>query len=139
MSHHSQDVQFDECLPVRVHSQRHKSRCRSGRVAPRGSSGHGGPLVRPLSGDSDDNYLCFEHFLNRGSRLQWEKNESQKFNGCPILSQAIGQEKLRTVFVFALVRLEGPPTPSLATIVNSNSKICKNQFSETKSVRSVLQ
>ena len=45
----------------------------------------------------------------RGSCLQWEKNESQKFNGCPILSQAIGQEKLRTVFVFALAHLEGPP------------------------------
>ena len=26
----------------------------------------------------------------RASRLQWGKNESQNFNGCPILSQAIG-------------------------------------------------
>ena len=54
-------------------------------------------------------------------------------------AQAIGQEKLRTVFVFALAHLEGPPKPSLATIVNSNSKICKNQFSAIKSVWSVLQ
>ena len=45
----------------------------------------------------------------RASRLQWGKNESQNFNGCRILSQAIGQEKLRTVFVFALAHLEGPP------------------------------
>ena len=45
----------------------------------------------------------------RGSRLKWGKNESQNFNGCPILSLAIGQEKLRTVFVFALAHLEGPP------------------------------
>ena len=55
------------------------------------------------------NPLQRQHSLTRGSRLQWEKNESQKFNGCPILSQAIGQEKLRTVFVFALAHLEGPP------------------------------
>ena len=48
----------------------------------------------------------------RGSRLQWEKNESQKFNGCPILSQAIGQEKLRTVFVFEIGHLEGPHVAS---------------------------
>ena len=51
------------------------------------------------------------HYI-RASRLQWGKNESQNFNGCRILSQAIGQEKLRTVFVFALAHLEGPP-PSL--------------------------
>ena len=57
--------------------------------------------------------LCFfsSHsiYTSRGSRLQWGKSESQNFNGCPILSQAIGQEKLRTVFVFALAHLEGPP------------------------------
>ena len=44
----------------------------------------------------------------RGTRLQWEKYESQNFNGCSILSQAIGQEKLKTVFVFEIGHLEGP-------------------------------
>ena len=47
-----------------------------------------------------------------GLAFNRKKNESKKFNGCPILSQAIGQEKLKTVFVFALAHLEGPP-PSL--------------------------
>ena len=38
-----------------------------------------------------------------------QKTKSKKINGCPIQSQAIGQEKLRTVFAFALAHLEGPP------------------------------
>ena len=45
----------------------------------------------------------------RGFHVQRGKNESQNVDGCPILSQAIGHEKLRTVFVFALAHLEGPP------------------------------
>ena len=47
---------FDDWSPVRAHSQRHRSRCRSGRGALRGSGGHGGPLVRPQSVDLDNYY-----------------------------------------------------------------------------------
>ena len=55
-------------------------------------------LARPVMGESEI----------RGSHLQWGNFKGQKFDGCPILSHSIGQEKLRTVFVFEIGHLEGP-------------------------------
>ena len=43
-------------LPVLEHSQQHRSKCRSVMGAQRGSNAHGGPLVRLLSEDQDDNF-----------------------------------------------------------------------------------
>ena len=57
-----------------------------------------------------------------------EKNESQTFNGCPIKSHSIGQEKLRTVFVFALAHLEGPPQAHAFYNGDINGKKSKKLF-----------
>ena len=75
----------------------------------------------------------------RGFHVQRGKYEIQNVGGCPILSQAIGNEKLRTVFVFAVAHLEGPP-PGLHVLQwGYRWKNLKNQFLAIKSARSVLQ
>ena len=65
-----------------------------------------------------------------------KKTKVKNLTGAPS-SHSIGQEKLRTVFVFAIAHLEGPH-PAFA-IVNSHCKIYKNLFSAIKSTWSLSQ
>ena len=75
----------------------------------------------------------------RGSHVQREKNESENFDGCPILSQGIGIEMPRTVFVFVLAHLEGPP-PGLRVLQwGYRWQNLKNQFLAIKFARSAIQ
>ena len=52
---------------------------------------------------------CIHVSKSRWSTWGSQKHYFLKFNGCPILSQVIGIEMLRTLFVSALAHLEGPP------------------------------
>ena len=70
-----------------------------------------------------DSYIS-PHFIHN-STLGGLKNQLLKFNGCPIRSHSIGLEKLRTVFVFALAHLEGPPLALFCFNGNYNGKTAK--------------
>ena len=55
-----------------------------------------------------------DNIQSRGFHVLRKKNERQNFDGCPILSQAIGIEMLKTVFGIDVAHLEGPPAQAYA-------------------------
>ena len=57
-----------------------------------------------------------------------KKHQLLKFKVCHILSHSYGHEKLRTVFVFVLAHLEGPPQTYAVYNGDIGGKISKIDF-----------
>ena len=60
-------------------------------------------------------------------------------DGCPILSQAIGIEMLKTVFGIAVGHLEGPPYAYDFYKGDFNGKMSKYRFLAINTARNLLQ
>ena len=83
--------------------------------------------------------MTVEGLTSNGEKMKVKMSSGALSYPIPEFRNSIGQEKLRTVFVFALAHLEGPPLALFCFNGNYNGKTAKNLFSAIKSSRSVLQ